>query len=110
MKYQVQLPTYYLNEAAEVVHANISEPLKQKYNLNTIRFILQTMDNYYDVLGINIYPGQEEPIKGETPVVDEHELGDYIIKRATENNLYFEKEEVSEILHAELVYLEMIDK
>lgn len=110
MKNQAQFPTYYMSEAAEVVYANLSEALKRKYDLKTIRYILELEDDYCDEIGLNIYPGQEESIIEEAPVVDEHELRDYIIKRAAENNLHFEREDISEILYAELIYLEMISK
>lgn len=104
-----QPPVYYLSEAAEVAYANISDTLKRKYNLQTIRYILALEDDYFDIIGINHYYHQENPTAEKEPIeVNEKEMCEYIIKRATENNLYFEKEEISEVLHAELIYLKMI--
>ena len=101
-------PVYYLSEAAEVIYANISEKLKEKYDCRKIRFILKLENDYYDTINLNIYEGEEQSYSENPIIVEEELLQPYIIKHAAENNLHIETEELIEILNAELIYYKMI--
>lgn len=101
-------PVYYLSEAAKVIYTNISEKLKEKYDLKKIRIILELMDDYYDEIGINVYDEDEQTVSESPVVVEEEELHAYIISHAPEYGLLVEDEELTEILEAEFIYYKMI--
>jgi hypothetical protein len=103
------LPEYNLREAAEFMHSTISQDLRDKYTVNNIYQVLEIMDDYFDITGLNVYEDTviTEP---ELPVemVDMDEVSDFIIQRIARYGLNISNREMEEILDAELIYCQNI--
>jgi len=101
-------PVYYIHEAARFIHAHISPELQTKYSLGIITRILELLDDYYDMIGLNVYDDTDEAPSESSIVVDSDEISTYIVGHLFIPSATILSSEIDEILFEELRYCEKI--
>lgn len=96
-----------MSEAASFVYENISENLRVKYSRTNIRLIIDLIDDFFDVVGINVYQ-DDVPQVDRSLEVDESEMHIFITNQAAEYGLLIEKNDLIEVIRTEFLYCESI--
>lgn len=102
-------PVYFVEDAAEIVHDNISPYLQNKFTIEDIIEILEAEFEFLVKVGI---AGERSPIINipiEIPAqLDEDAMEYFIINNCAKRGVILAKEELAEILEAEMIYLEQL--
>lgn len=100
-------PEYIVENAAEVVLANLPEELQSKFSYADVIEILEIEFEFLQLTGI---ASDRDPIV-QIPILvpaklDEEAMEYFIINKCAKKDIYLTFEELQEILNAEMIYLE----
>lgn len=98
-------PIYVTEDAAEVVYENISDELKEKFDIEDIIKILEVEFEYQQKTGL---ASDQESIVDVPRGVDFEAMEYYIIHECVKSDIILTHEEFLEILEAETIYLDSL--
>jgi hypothetical protein len=104
---------YIIEDAAEMILDNIPDELRTKFDFEDIMMILEIIEEFYDQtvyknIEVTKYTLLIPPELGAPIDLDEEKLKYHVMKNAADQGLIINDSEVSEILNAEMLYLDAI--